>query len=351
VHEYDYDATPRKLLTPEVVRMLASIHEHKGKQELFVSAHADVLSSLLEIAKIQSTDSSNRIEGIHTTDKRLRELVAAKATPRNRSEQEIAGYRDALATIHESYEHIEPRPNVVLQLHRQIYSYASHGIGGAFKNSDNRIVERDAQGVETLRFAPVPAFLTATAVEDACRNFETAIQRSEHDALVLIPMFILDFLCIHPFNDGNGRLSRLLSLLLYYRAGYIVGKYISMERLIEKSKDTHYDALQASSVGWHDGANDYLPFLRYCLGVLEKAYAEFEQRVEHLQFRRLSKPERIKAVIDRSLGTIAKRDIVEACPDISLVTVERTLATLVKSGALVKVGSGRASAYAKKTFV
>jgi Fic family protein len=344
---FDYKDMPRVLLTPDIVAMLSSIHEHKGKQELYIEAHTDMLTTLMEIAKIQSTGASNAIEGIHTTDKRLKELVRDKSAPRNRTEQEIAGYRDVLSTIHESYDYIYPRPNIILQLHRQLYSFSKSAIGGSYKNSDNFIAETDTQGNQSVRFQPVPAFLTASAMDDLCSAFIESLDKGEHDPLLLIPMFVLDFLCIHPFNDGNGRMSRLLTLLLYYRTGYIVGKFISVEKLIEGSKDTYYEALQDSSAGWHDNKNDYLLFVRYYLSIMQKAYSEFEERVEHLSDKGLTKPERINAFINRKIGKVTKKEILEACPDISKVTVERTLAALVKNGYLVKIGGGRTTAYGK----
>ena len=344
---FDYIKIPEKLLTPEIVQMVASIHEHKGKQELFLEANIDELNTLLEVALIQSTGASNRIEGIFTSDKRLEELVSRKAEPRNRSEQEIAGYREVLATIHESYEYTIPRPNVILQLHRDLYSYSQGATGGNYKNSDNVIAETDAEGHQKIRFIPVPAFQTADAIEKLCSSFQDAWAADRIDKLILIPMFILDFLCIHPFNDGNGRMSRLLTLLLFYRAGYIVGKYVSMEMLIEKTKETYYEALQASSMGWHEGENSYEPFVKYYLGIMLKAYNEFENRVEYLRNRTLTKPERIKAVIDQKVGKITKKEIMERCPDISKVTVERTLTDLVKNGYIAKVGAGPATAYVR----
>lgn len=347
MRSFDFIKAPEKLLTPEIVQMVASIHEHKGKQELFLEANIDELKTLLEVALIQSTGASNRIEGIYTSDKRLEELVSQKAEPRNRSEQEIAGYREVLATIHESYEYITPRPNIILQLHRDLYSYSQGATGGNYKNSDNVIAETDAEGHQKARFIPVPAFQTADAMDELCSRFLEAWEADRIDKLVLIPMFILDFLCIHPFNDGNGRMSRLLTLLLFYKAGYIVGKYVSMEMLIEKTKETYYEALQASSTGWHECENSYEPFVKYYLGIILKAYNEFENRVEHLKNRSLSKPERIKAVIDQKVGKITKKEIMELCPDISKVTVERTLTDLVKSGYIAKVGAGPATAYVR----
>lgn len=344
---FDYRKEPEKLLTPEIVQMIAGIHEHKGRQELFLEADIDELKTLLEVALIQSTGASNRIEGIYTTDKRLKELVEQKAEPRNRSEQEIAGYREVLATNHESYEYIVPRPNLILQLHRDLYSYSQSAVGGSYKNADNVIAETDEEGRQKTRFIPVPAFQTAEAMEEMCRAFLEAWEADHMDKLLLIPMFILDFLCIHPFNDGNGRMSRLLTLLLYYKAGYLVGKYISMEMLIERTKETYYEALQASSIGWHENENSYEPFVKYYLGIIQKAYNEFESRVEHLKNRSLSKPERIKAMIDQKVGKITKKEIMETCPDISKTTIERTLTDLVKSGYIAKVGSGPAIGYVR----
>ena len=348
MHEYDFINRPKALLTPEVVAMLTRLHECRGRQELFIEAEPDVLTALLEVAKIQSTDASNRIEGIYTTDERLKALVQEKVQPRNRNEEEISGYRDVLATIHESYEYIAPRPNNILQLHRDLYSFSSSAVGGAYKNSDNIIAEKKADGTEAVRFRPVPAFQTAEAIQDLCDKYNEAIEAGTYDPLVLMPIFILDFLCIHPFNDGNGRMSRLLTLLLLYRAGFIVGKYISIEMLIEKSKDSYYEALQESSQYWHEDSNNYMPFLQYMLGIIVKAYNEFEDRVEHLRYRKVSKPKRIKAIIERTPGKITKKEIAQVCPDISLTTIERTLADLVSSGFINKVGEGRATAYVKK---
>ena len=347
MRDFDFIVSPAKLLTPEIVQMVSSIYEHKGKQELFLEANVDELKTLLEVALIQSTGASNRIEGIFTSDKRLEELVSQKAEPRNRSEQEIAGYREVLSTIYEGYEYINPRPNIILQLHRDLYSYSQGGAGGSYKNSDNVIAETDAEGHQKARFIPVPAFQTAEAMEELCARFLEAWEADRIDKLVLIPMFILDFLCIHPFNDGNGRMSRLLTLLLFFKAGYIVGKYVSMEMLIEKTKETYYEALQASSTGWHEGENSYEPFVKYYLGIMLKAYNEFESRVEHLKHRSLSKPDRIKAVIDNKVGKITKKEIMELCPDISKITVERTLTNLVKSGYIAKVGAGPSTGYVR----
>lgn len=345
MHQFDYKHAPEKLLTPNIVNQLSMLHEFRGKQELYISAKSDTLSALLDIAKIQSTKASNSIEGIYTSDERLHALVVEKAEPRSRSEEEIAGYREVLATIHENYEYIPIRPNNLLQLHRDLYSFGGKEIGGRFKNIDNVIAETDKEGHEHIRFSPTPAFQTPEAVEDLCRAFNEAMDDGKYDALTLIPMFVLDFLSIHPFNDGNGRMSRLLTLLLLYRSGYIVGKYVSIEMLIEKSKETYYEALKESSNGWHDCMNDYQPFVSYYLGIFVKAYQEFQDRVEHLHGKTLSKPERIRQVFGKRLGKITKGDIATLCPDISLSTIERTLKEMLDKGEIQKIGKGRGTGY------
>lgn len=348
MHKFDYSESPRKLLTTDVVNMIASLHEFKGKQEFNLVSKGNVLSSLLDIAKIQSTKSSNRIEGIYTSDERLVELVVKKSEPHNRSEQEIAGYREVLATIHESYEYIPIKSNSILQLHRDLYAFSASEIGGSFKNTDNVILETSNDGKDYVRFTPVPAFQTPDAINELCRSFNEAISRGEYDPLILIPMYVLDFLCIHPFNDGNGRISRLLTLLLLYRAGYLVGKYISLEMLIEKTKQSYYDVLKTCSVGWHDNHNDYLPFVKYYLGIVLKAYRELENRMQYMNKTKFSKPERVKAVFDKKLGSISKADIVAQCPDISITTIERTLKDLLDLGYIKKIGAGRGTTYIKQ---
>lgn len=348
MHLFDYQEIPRNLLTPEIVNMLSALHEFKGKQELYIETEPDVLTALLDIAKIQSTKASNKIEGIYTSDERLEALVMEKAEPRNRSEEEIAGYREVLATVHESYEYILVRSNNILQLHRDLYSFSKSDLGGKFKNTDNVIAESGKDRKQRVRFTPVPAFQTPEAMEQLCLQFNNAIDEGRYDPLVLIPMFILDFLCIHPFNDGNGRMSRLLTLLLLYRSGYIVGKYISMEMLIEKSKATYYEVLQDSSYAWHEGTNDYIPFVKYYLGIMLKGYKEFQDRVEHLNYRKLSKADRVKAVFDKKLGIVRKSDIAAFCPDISKTTIERTLKELLENGYIEKVGKARATGYVRK---
>ena len=342
---FDYDKRWEKLLTPEIVALLTQIHEYKGKQSLFIEAKADILTQLVEIAKIQSTEASNKIEGIYTSDERLKAIVKDKTTPRTRNEREIAGYRDVLNTIHESYDYISIRPNMILQLHRDLYKFEGYDIGGKYKTSDNIIEEEDEQGNKFVRFRPVPAWETPEAIENLCNEFDKALGTGMIDPLLLIPMFVLDFLCIHPFNDGNGRMSRLLTLLMLYRSGYIVGKYISIENLIEKTKISYYECLQESSLNWHEEENNYVPSVQYMLGVVVAAYRDFSDRVETLVTSGLSKPERVSELIKNTYGEITKSQIMEKCPDISRITVERALSELLSSEKIIKIGGGRYTKY------
>ena len=346
---FDYAIIPAELMNHELMNLVSAIHEYRGKQELFIEAKPDVLQAMLEIAKIQSTGASNRIEGIYTSEERLAALVKSKAEPRNRSEQEIAGYREVLSLIHDSYDYMVPRTNVILQLHRDLYQFSPASSGGSFKNSDNVIAEIDSSGQSRVRFQPLSAFETPDAVERLTNTFVEAVRAEKYDPLLLVPLFILDFLCIHPFNDGNGRMSRLLTLLLLYRSGYIVGKYISVEMIIEKTKETYYEVLQESSADWYEGKNAYLPFVKYYLEVILSAYKEFSARVQLMQDRSLSKPERIRRLFANTLLKLSKRLILEKCPDISASTVEATLAALLKEGYIIKIGAGKTTAYIRNT--
>lgn len=350
MRNFDYNSIGDNLRNNEVCNLISSIHEFRGKQTLFISAKPDVLKTLLEIAKIQSTAASNGIEGISTSDMRLKAIMAEKTEPRNRNEEEIAGYRDVLATIHESHDVIPVNPNTILQLHRDLCKHMSqNGVGGHWKRSENVISETDAQGRSHVRFQPMSAFETPDGMERLCVTLRDARSRGVYDELLLIPLFVLDFLCIHPFSDGNGRMSRLLTLLLMYQAGYIVGKYISMEMVIEKSKETYYEALRASSQGWLEGENDPVPFVRYFLGMVLNCYRMFEERVEDVLHASVSKSDRIRNMVERSLGKFRKSDLVEKCPDISEITIERTLKQLLDEGLIQKIGGGRGAAYARSS--
>lgn len=342
---FDYTEKWEKLLTPEIVGYLTTIHEYKGEQRLIAERHADILESLVEVAKIQSTESSNKIEGIYTSDERLKKIVLDKTMPKTRNEREIAGYRDVLNTIHENFPHIPIRDTFILQLHRDLYKFENVSSGGRFKTSDNVIEEEDSSGNKSVRFIPLPAWETPEAIINLCTAYNEAINRGKADPLLLIPMFILDFLCIHPFSDGNGRMSRLLTLLLLYQNEYIVGRYISLEKLIEHTKDNYYEALQESSKEWMEDKNDYAPFVEYILGMITAAYREFFDRAQIVEEKKMSKPDRIEELIKNHLGTITKAEIVDATPGISTTTVQRTLTELVKAEKIIKIGNGRYTKY------
>jgi len=346
MRSYEYDTKWQKLLTPEIVGYLTAIHEYKGEQRLIADKHADVLNDLVDIALIQSTESSNKIEGIYTSDDRLKKIVMDKTIPRNRNEREIAGYRDVLNTIHENSEHIPVRSTFILQMHRDLYKFEDVGIGGVFKSVNNVIEELDTAGNKHIRFTPVPAWETPESVEQLCDAYNKAINTTNVDPLLLMPMFILDFLCIHPFRDGNGRMSRLITLLLLYKSDFIVGKYISIERLIEKTKSSYYDALQESSEKWHENENDYAPFVKYMLGVIVAAYRDFMDRTKLIEEKKIPKPDRIAEEIKNHMGTITKSEIKMLVPDVSQTTVQRTLTELVKQEKIKKIGDGRYTKYA-----
>ncbi len=346
MRDYKYKNKWNKLLIPEIVKKLTLINEYKGEQSLLVEAHQDELKELVEIAKIQSTEASNRIEGVSTADDRLKNLVQAKTTPRNRDESEIAGYRDVLNTIHENYNYIPVNTNYILQLHRDLYKFLGNAEGGIFKTGDNIIRETDTDGAHRVRFRPVAAWETPEAIDELCNAFCDA--KDEVDPLILDMMFVLDFLCIHPFNDGNGRMSRLLTLLLLYKSGFTVGKYISIERIIEESKETYYEVLQDSSINWHENENDYKPFVNYMLGVVVSVYKEFGSRIKLLTNPNLSKADRIRENIKNHIGTITKSELLEMNPHISDTTVQRALADLLKRGEIKKIGGGRYTKYVWK---
>jgi Fic family protein len=293
------------------------------------------------VAIIESSESSNRLEGITAPRPRLEAIIFKDSRPSNRSEQEIAGYRDALALIHESAEHMDFSVNVILQLHSMIYRYLPSE-GGRWKTVDNHIVERNPDGsVGRVRFEPVPAFSTPQAMDDLVTRYRHAVDIDTVEPLVAVPAAVFDFLCIHPFRDGNGRSARLLTLLLLYHFGYDVGRYISLERIFEESRETYYDTLEASSQGWHEGTHDIHPWLRYFWGVLLRAYREFEERVGTITTSRGAKSAHIRRVIDRKVGPFAISDVEAECPGISRDMIRVVLRRLRDQGVLRLEGRGR----------
>ena len=327
MRSFDYRWLEDCLWDGEVVSLLSQIHEYKGRQDLFVSQRPSSVARLVDIAKVQSVESSNRIEGIVTTKARIRSLVADKTTPRNRDEEEIMGYRDVLNTIHENYEYIDLTRQIILQLHRDLYAYSHKSIGGQFKNVQNSIIERLADGSERERFRPLSPYETPAAIDDFCHSINAVLQDKSVNPLLVIPVFIHDFLCIHPFNDGNGRMSRLLTTLLLYQNGYMIGKFISLEQKIERTKDSYYAVLAQSGAGWHTGDEDVVPFVKYMLRVILAAYRDFESRIELLTTS-LSAKDRIKIIISATIGKVTKSGILEKQPDIAVSTVEKALKEL-----------------------
>ena len=345
--QFEYGKALAALMIPEVVSALGDIRELKGKVASLSAISSETFSALVEVAKIQSTGASNRIENISTSDKRLRDLMLDKTDPRNRDEREIAGYRYVLDEIHESHDDIPVTPNVILQLHRDLYRFASDSCAGRWKDSDNVVAERTAEGELVARFVPTSAAGTPAAVERICSEYSRQISAGTYDPLLVSLVFVFDFVSIHPFNDGNGRMSRLLSLLLMYRNGYDVGKYVSIEKEIERTKETYYEALAASSSGWRDGENDYAPFVTYMLGIVAACYRGLDDR-----FSAAGSPvgneEAVRALFGRLIGTATKREIMDANPGMSQRTLERILAKLQSEGVVEKVGAARSTAYRRR---
>lgn len=326
-----------------IINLVSKIHEYKGKQSYLLDTKKDTLNTLIKIAKIQSTSSSNKIEGISTTDKRINEIVNQKLQPKNRNEEEIAGYRDVLALIHENYNFIDINPNTLLQLHRDLYKYTGYSYGGKFKNSQNYIEETNELGEKNIRFIPLSPVETPIAVEQLCKNYNKIFINESCDLLVLIPIFILDFVSIHPFNDGNGRMSRLLTLLLLYKSNYMVGKYISIEKIIEDTKDSYYDSLKMSSTSWDKNKNDYTYFVEYYLGIILNAYKELESRLNVVE--KTTSYDRIIAIFKDNIIPIDKAFIINKCPDLSEITIERSLNKLLKEEKIIKIFGGRYTKY------
>lgn len=342
MRHFDYTNLKNQLWDTEIVNYLSQIHEEKGKQSLYLKQKPDQLLQLIEVAKIQSTEASNEIEGIRTTQTRLRQLMSEKTTPRTRNESEIAGYRDALNVVHENFQYITLTTNYILQLHKIMFSHTDSSFGGSFKNAQNYITTTDSSGKTYTLFTPLAPFETAPAMQELCDAYNHAIGEGKIDPLILIPIFIHDFLCIHPFLDGNGRMSRLLTTLLLYRSGYGVGKYISLEAKISKTKSEYYDALSLSQSGWHDGKENPTPFVKYLLGTILSAYRDFEDRMEILSPK---SSDTVYNAVKSKIGRFTKREIVELCPNMSASTVERNLRDMVNRGELEKQGAGKNTVY------
>lgn len=341
---FNYSKINEQKWDSEILGLIAAIYKEAGKQELFLKQKPEELEKLVEIAKVQSTEASNAIEGIVTTNTRIRQLVEEKTTPKNRDEQEIAGYRDVLNIIHESFDAIPITRNYILQLHKILYSHMNNPIAGQTKNVQNYISATYPDGHVQVLFTPLSPFETPEAIDMICAEYNRVIGNMELEPLIAIPVFIHDFLCIHPFNDGNGRMSRLLTTLLLYRCGFYVGKYISLEAKIAKNKDLYYDALAASQIGWHEGTEDVVPFIKYILGTILAAYRDFEDRMSLVEVK-LPALEMVRRASQNKLGKFNKQDIRELCPTLSDSSIEGALRKLVASGELKKEGKGKNTFY------
>lgn len=344
---FNYTNLENLQLDSDIVFLLGRIHEAKGKQELFLAQKPKELDKLVEIAKIQSTEASNEIEGIRTTNTRLKQLLSEKTTPRNRAEEEIAGYRDVLSVIHESYKYIPLTSNYILQLHKMLYNRTGLEIGGKFKSVQNYISATDENGNSFTLFTPLAPYETPEAIDKICEQFNKTMAENKVDPLILIPIFIHDFLCIHPFLDGNGRMSRLLTTLLLYRCGYLVGKYISLEAKISKDKNSYYDALEKSQSGWIEGKDNPIEFIKYLLGVIVSAYRDFEERIDIVTIKTNSL-DMVRKAIAGIIGKFTKADIIKLCPNLSVKTIEKHLKALTDLGEIQKHGSARATFYTRK---
>ena len=346
MRNFDYSKLASRSWDNETLGLIAQIHEYKGRQELYLKQKPAELERLIEIAKVQSTEASNEIEGIRTTNTRLMQLVKDKTTPRNRDEEEIMGYRNVLNTIHENFEFIPVTSNYILQLHRDLYQYSHKSIGGVFKNTQNYISATDTTGREYILFQPLAPYETPEAIQAICESYNKMVATQEVDVLLLIPVFIHDFLCIHPFNDGNGRMSRLLTTLLLYRSGYVIGRYISLESKIAKDKILYYDALEQCQNGWYNNTDNPTPFIKYLLQIILSAYRDFEERVILVE-EKLPVIEIVRRAVYNKIGKFTKSEVMELCPTISKSSIENAIKQLVEKGVLVKYGTGRSTFYTR----
>ena len=344
MRQFHYSTIKEQKWDSEILGLIAAIYKEAGKQELSLRQKPEELEKLVEIAKIQSTEASNAIEGIVTTSTRIRQLVTEKTTPKNRNEQEIAGYRDALNIIHENFDAIPITKNYILQLHKVMYNHMNNPLAGRTKSVQNYISATYPDGhVETL-FTPLAPFETADALDRICEEYNRVIGNMEIEPLIAIPIFIHDFLCIHPFNDGNGRMSRLLTTLLLYRSGFYVGKYISLEAKIARNKDLYYDALGKAQIGWHEKTEDKVPFIKYLLGTILSAYRAFEDRFALVE-KKQPAIELVRQASMNKLGRFSKQDIRELCPSLSVSAIEGALRKMVDTGEIKREGNGKNTRY------
>ncbi len=346
MRDFNYSLISKNTWDSEVLGYIAAIYKEVGKQEMYLKQRSEELEKLVEIAKIQSTEASNAIEGIVTTNTRIKQLVEEKTTPKNRAEEEIAGYRDVLNIIHESFDAIPLTQNFILQLHKIVYSHMNNPMAGRTKNVQNYISATYSDSKVEVLFPPLDPFETPAVLDRICEEYNRVIGNNELEPLIAIPVFIHDFLCIHPFNDGNGRMSRLLTTLLLYRNGFYVGKFISLEAKIAKHKDLYYDALGASQEGWTKGNDNPVPFIKYLLSTILAAYKDFEDRFKIIE-EKLPVIDTVRKAVNNKIGWFTKQDIRELCPSISVSSIEGALRKLIELGEIRREGNGKNNKYVR----
>ena len=347
MRKFDYSFLDNGLLPTNLINLTSGIASLKTMAGVRKESFAKVFTQLEAVAKVQSVKSSNAIEGIVTSDERIAAIVNQDSAPLNHTEGEIAGYRDALNAIHLNHTYLDFRQTDILRLHNAMMQIAGYEYGGQYKTGDNYIIEEDKDGNRTIRFRPTPAQEVPAAMEQLELAYMEARNNANINQLLLIPCVILDFLCIHPFRDGNGRMSRLLSLLLLYKNGYDAGKYVSFEEQINNYKAYYYEALRESSIGWHENRNDYVPFIENFLSTLYMCYKELDKRFAVMNGKRITKKARIEATVLISLIPISKAEICSILPDVSPSTVEAVLNVMVKNGQILKVGQSRMTRYVR----
>lgn len=346
MRDFNYSRISKNTWDSEILGYIAAIYKEVGKQELYLKQRPEELEKLVEIAKVQSIEASNAIEGIVTTNTRIKQLVEEKTTPKNRAEEEIAGYCDVLNIIHESFDAIPLTQNFILQLHKIMYSHMNNPMAGRTKNVQNYISATHSNGKVEVLFTPLDPFETPVALDKICDEYNRVIGNNELEPLIAIPVFIHDFLCIHPFNDGNGRMSRLLTTLLLYRNGFYVGKYVSLEAKIAKHKDLYYDALGASQKGWLEGNDNPVPFIKYLLSTILAAYKDFEDRFKIVE-EKLPAIDMVRKAANNKIGWFTKQDIRELCPSLSISSIEGALRRLIELGELRREGNGKNNRYVR----
>lgn len=345
--KFDYQSLNHLQLNNTEINKLNMIYQLRGEIQSYQIDYHEELQRLVAIAKIQSTSSSNRIEGIYTTDSRLRKIMINKIEPHNRDEKEIAGYRDVLTLIHENYHYMPISENTILTMHSHLFRYTADTWGGRFKDINNKILAKYADGHEEIRFTPPAAYLVPKLITQLCNAYNNAIQKADFSPLIISASFVFDFVSIHPFRDGNGRMSRLLMLLTMYQLGFDVGKYISLEKIIEGSKETYYEALADSSIGWNENKNNYLPFVNYYFGIILRAYRELIERIGlvHRSRKELKADQLILKTMNEALKPLSKSELVNLIPRYSQTTIQRTLHQLLLKKKIKKIGASRSTKY------